>query len=156
MGQPLRPPQSGHSSAGIPWVLPLVPHRLPTLRQRIHRPGKKPSGVSAFVGVKGEDIRWSRLPNAPGQASRGVCKFAGRPPACPAGSRTHPVPVSHTQPYSVHAQSILSPHEGPRSVHVCGHVRGSTCPGTLWSPWRSTSNGVAKGMVERAGGRVGR
>jgi len=74
--------------------------------------------VSAFVGVKGEDIRWSRLPKAPGQASRGVCKFAGRPPACPAGSRTHPVPVSHTQPYSVHAQSTYV------ATYVVPHARG--------------------------------
>jgi hypothetical protein len=49
---------------------------------------------------------------------------------------------SYTQstfsPRSVHFQFTFSPH----SVHV----RGST-----WTPWRSTSKGVAEDMVERAG-----
>jgi hypothetical protein len=40
-----------------------------------------------------------------------------------------------------HTQSILSPY----SVHVQFHLRGSTCPWTLWT------TGVAKGMVEGAG-----
>jgi hypothetical protein len=58
-----------------------------------------------------------------------------------------------------HTQSTLSPYSvhmgGPRSVHVCGHVCGSTCPWTSWTTWHSTSNGVAKGMVERAGAESG-
>jgi hypothetical protein len=41
-----------------------------------------------------------------------------------------------------HIQSTFSPRMWPRSVHV----RGST-----WTPWRSTSKGVTKGMVEGAG-----
>jgi hypothetical protein len=40
-------------------------------------------------------------------------------------------------------QSTWNPRMWPRVVHV----RGST-----WTPWRSASKGVAKGMVERAGG----
>jgi len=54
MGQPLRPPQSGHSSGGIPWVLPLVPH-LPPLFVSGFTGRVKSRPVSAFVGVNGED-----------------------------------------------------------------------------------------------------
>jgi hypothetical protein len=67
-------------------------------------------------------------------------------PRLPLGIGTSPSGWSrpdHTQLHAVHFQSTFS----PRSVHV----RGST-----WTPWRSTSNGVAEGMVERAGGWVGR
>jgi hypothetical protein len=42
-------------------------------------------------------------------------------------------------------QSTWNPRMWPRAVHV----RGST-----WTPWRSTSKGVTKGMVERAGGHL--
>ena len=49
-----------------------------------------------------------------------------------------------------HFQSTFS----PRSVHFQS-TWGSTYVAT-WTPWRSTSKGVTKGMVERVGGRVGR
>jgi hypothetical protein len=78
------------------------------------------------VGVKGEDIRTLRARRPEVSA---VCWKA-------AGSRPHPVPGSHVE-YSVHVQF---------------HVRGSPCPWTSGTPWHSTSDGVAKGMVEGAGG----
>jgi hypothetical protein len=65
---------------------------------------------------------------------------AGRPPACPAGSRPHPVPASHMSqphsailsPYSVHTQSTWGATLSPR---MWIHVRGSTCLWTSWTPW---------------------
>ena len=51
-----------------------------------------------------------------------------------------------------HFQSTFS----PLSVHVQS-TWGSTYMSTYvatWTPWRSTSKGVAKGMVERAGGHL--
>jgi hypothetical protein len=90
-------------------------------------------GAASFVGVKGEDIRTLRARRPEASA---VCRKA-------AGSRPHPVPGSHTQLHAIPMESTCNPRMWPRAVHV----RGST-----WTPWRSTSKGVAKGMVEGAGG----
>jgi hypothetical protein len=71
MGRPLKPP-SGHSRRGIPC-------------QRRPRSGEKPSGVSAFVGVKGEDIRTLRAKRPEASA---VCrKAAGMPGGAKTSSR---------------------------------------------------------------------
>jgi hypothetical protein len=112
---------SGHSRRGIPC-------------QRRPRPGEKPSGVSAFVGVKGEDIRTLRARRPEASA---VCRKA-------AGSRPHPATISHMgDPLSAICGSTLS-HMWFHMPAICS----STYP---WTPWHSTSNGVAKGMVEGAG-----
>jgi hypothetical protein len=76
------------------------------------RPGGKPSGVSAFVGVKGEDIRTLRAKRPEASA---VCRKAP-------GPRPHPVPVSHTQLHAIHMESTCTPRAWPRAVHVRGHV----------------------------------
>jgi hypothetical protein len=60
----------------------------------------------------------------------------------PAVGRGRPDGRDHIQSHSVHIQSTCNPRTWPRAVHV----RGAT-----WTPWRSTSKGVTKGMVERAG-----
>jgi len=115
---------SGYSRRGIP-----CPRR--------PRPGEKPSGVSAFVGVKEEDIRTLRARRPEASA---VCRKA-------AGSRPHPATISHMgihfQPLSAICGSTFS-HMGFHMPAICS----STYP---WTPWHSTSNGVAKGMVEGAG-----
>ena len=96
------------------------------------RPGEKLSGVSAFMGVKGEDIRTLRAKRPEASA---VCRKSP-------GPRPHPVPVSHTQLHAIPMESTYTPRAWPRAVHV----RGAT-----WTPWRSTSKGVTKGMGEGAG-----
>jgi hypothetical protein len=138
MGQPLRPPIGAFQRGGFlgyylwfPIVFPLF---VSAFTGRV-----KSRPVSAFVGVNGEDIRALRARRPEASA---VCrKAAGMP------GRVE-TPSSHCQPHS----AILSPCVDPWSVHICG----STCPWTSWTPWRSTSNGVAGGRVEGAGGRVGR
>jgi hypothetical protein len=55
-------------------------------------------------------------------------------------------PLSHTQSTFSHFQSTFS--------HMWVHIQstwGSTYVAT-WTPWRSTSKGVARGRVEKAGG----
>jgi hypothetical protein len=101
MGRPLKPP-SGHSRRGIPF---------PTLHQRRPRPGEKLSGVSAFVGVKGEDIRTLRAKRPEASA---VCRKAP-------GPRPHPVPVSHTQLHAIPMESTYTPHV----LHVRGHAQST-------------------------------
>jgi hypothetical protein len=87
---------SGHSRRGIP-----CPRR--------PRPGEKPSGVSAFVGVKGEDIRTLRARRPEASA---VCRKAP-------GPRPHPVPVSHTQLHAIHMESTYVATCSPRTwIHV--------------------------------------
>jgi hypothetical protein len=130
LGGPDVKPPVGAFPEGIPF---------PTLRQRRPRPGEKPSGVSAFVGVKGEDIRTLRARRPEASA---VCRKA-------AGSRPHPATISHMgihfQPLSAICGSTLS-HMWFHMPAICS----STYP---WTPWHSTSKGVAKGMVEGDGGR---
>jgi len=89
---------SGHSRRGIPC-------------QRRPRPGEKLSGVSAFVGVKGEDIRTLRAKRPEASA---VCRKAP-------GPRPHPVPVSHTQLHAIPMESTYTPHV----LHVRGHAQST-------------------------------
>jgi len=78
--------------------------------------------------------------------SRGPGRTGAVPVDTPAVGRGRPDGRDHIQSHSVHIQSTYvatySPRMWPRAVHV----RGST-----WTPWRSTSKGVTKGMVEGAG-----
>ena len=65
----------------------------------------------------GPSVRTRPMTEAnPKTTASAVCRKAQ---ACSAGPRPHPVPVSHTQPYSVHIQStsrgILSPRAIPRT-----------------------------------------
>jgi hypothetical protein len=89
-----------------------------------------PGGGFLVRGVPGR-VK-SRLGSPPSWGSRGRTsersgpgvprrlQSAGRPPACPAGPRPHPVPVSHTQLHVIHMESTCNPRMWSRSVHVCG------------------------------------
>jgi hypothetical protein len=81
---------------------------------------------------------------------------ARRPPEGRRHARQGRDPIQFLPATLSHTQSTLSPRHVEYSVHVQFHVRGSTCSWTSWTPWRSTSKGVTKGMVEMAGGWFGR
>jgi hypothetical protein len=125
-------PNRGIPGGGIPWVLPLAPHLPPTLRQRIHRPGKKPSGVSAFVGVNGEGHPIERSGSSVLRRTRRRRRLqsAGRPRHARQGQDL----IQFLSATLSHTQSIFSPRHVEYSVHVQFHVRGSTCPWTSWDP----------------------
>jgi hypothetical protein len=74
--------------------------------------------MESSVGTRdrSQTLRVKRPEANPKTTASAVCRKAQ---ACSAGPRPHPVPVSHTQPYSVHIQStsrgILSPRAIPRT-----------------------------------------
>jgi hypothetical protein len=114
---------------------------------QLEGPPDHPAGVESPGGLQEES-----QPPLPQNIRVAGPAVIGPLPRLPLGIGTSPSgwsrPHSVTRsPLSVHFQSTFSPHVGPHSVHVGVHVRGST-----WTPWRSTSKGVTKGMVERAGG----
>jgi hypothetical protein len=121
-----------------------------------------PAILSPRGGPRLVHVRGSPCPGTSGTPwhSTSACWQEGPSPATPEQSVAGPVVIgpslaypsdrheairmvettlSYTQSTCNHVQSTCN----PRSVHV----RGST-----WTPWRSTSKGVAEGMVERAGG----
>jgi hypothetical protein len=77
--------------------------------------------------------------------------FVGDPTAVLVYPSDRNEPVRMVETTFRHFQSTFSPLSVHVGVHVHVHVRGST-----WTPWRSTSKGVTKGMVKRAGSWVGR
>jgi hypothetical protein len=132
MGQPLRPPigafQRGNSF-GYYLVSPLFVSGVPG------RVKSRP--VSAFVGVKGEDIRTLRVkrPEAnPKTTASTVCrKAAGMPGRAKTSS-------SSCQPHS----AILSPY----SVHVTWNTQ-STCNSTYVVPHARGHRGPCGGVQRR-------
>jgi hypothetical protein len=91
----------------------------------------------------------SRLGSPPSWGSRGRT-FERSGPSVPrrlqsAGRPQGQDPIQSLSATLSYMQSTWNPHV----LHVRGHAQ-STYVAT-WAPWRSTSKGVTKGMVERAG-----
>jgi hypothetical protein len=136
---------------GVPWEV----H--PCASPRCARPsGESPASSSRPSNPWEDELRFmdrwfSDLPVGPGRTWRREDLYDRRPRLPLRSERGRPAGRDHTQLHSV----TLSPRTWPRSVHVQFHARGSTCPWTSWTLWRSTSNGVAGGRVE-GGWRPGR
>jgi hypothetical protein len=177
---------------GVPWEV----H--PCASPRCARPsGESPASSSRPSNPWEDELRFmdrwfSDLPVGPGRTWRREDLYDRRPRLPLRSERRRPDGRDHIQSLSVHFQSTcgstFSPRGGPRTWV---HVRGSPCPGTWGSLWRSTpdggshvelcdrhvetrglkgirihwgvptfhgaasqtsSKGVTKGMVERAGG----
>jgi len=129
----------GPKGIRIHWGVPTFPGAAsPTSRRGI------PGGGFLVRGVPGR-VK-SRLGSPPSWGSRGrTSERSG--PGVPrrlqsAGRPQGRDPIQSLSATLSYMQSPWNPRMWPRAVHV----RGST-----WTPWRSTSKGVTKGMVEGAG-----
>jgi hypothetical protein len=119
----------------------------PTSRRGIPGGGFLVSGVPGWVKSRlGSPPSWGSRGRTSERSGPGVLRClqsAGRPQG-----RDPIQPLSAT--WGIHFQS-LSAICGSTLSHMWFHMP-ATCGSTYpWTPWHSTSNGVAKGMVEGAG-----